>query len=226
MTSKELSRNEIAEKNFGLIWCVVKRFQNRGYEMEDLFQIGCIGLLKAIDRFDAAYGVQFSTYAVPLISGEIKRFLRDDGLIKVSRMYKEQFFKINHATEELTKTLGRAPTMEELENRTGYTKEEIVVAMDSCSEVESIYKTIYQGDGEGILLIDQLKEEHNATEFIENRLAVKELLDQLQEKERRLIILRYFQEKTQGETANLLGMTQVQVSRMEKKILNKLKRFC
>lgn len=218
------ARDTMVEENLGLIWSIVRRFTGRGCEMEDLFQIGCIGLIKAIDKFDLSYDVQFSTYAVPLITGEIKRFLRDDGMIKVSRIYKENAVKINRAAESLKNELGREPTTGELEERTGLSKEDIVLASDACSEVESIYKTIYQGDGTAISVIDRIGDGRNDHELVENRMAVKSLLEGLEEQERELMILRYFKEKTQMETAAELGISQVQVSRQEKKILNKLRK--
>ena len=176
--------------------------------MEDLIQIGSIGLLKAIDKFDLSYDVRFSTYAVPMIAGEIKRFLRDDGMIKVSRSLKEMAVKVCMTREKLEKDYGREPTLEEVSEEIGATREEIVMAMESASEVESLHKTIYQGDGNAISLMDGIKEEKDASE---------ELLDHM------LLNSRYFEDLTQVQVAKQLDMTQVQVSRMEKKILGKLR---
>ena len=150
------ARDTLIEENLGLVHFIVKRFLNRGYEVEDLFQIGCIGLLKAVDQFDTQYGVKFSTYAVPLITGEIKRFLRDDGMIKVSRSLKENGYRIRQASERLTTENGRESTMKELENATGLKKEEIAMAMEANVEIESIYKTVYQSDGNEIYLVDRI----------------------------------------------------------------------
>lgn len=217
------ARDQLISDNLGLVWSIVRRFTGRGYDLEDLFQIGCIGLMKAIDKFDLTMEVKLSTYAVPLITGEIKRFLRDDGIIKVSRSVKENGWKIKQAAERLSAALGREATIEELAKEVGLAAEEIVVAMEASMDVESIYKPVYQGDGKEIDLVDKLPEKHNETERCLNKIVTKQLLDSLEETERRLMILRYFDEKTQSEIAATLGISQVQVSRLEKKILLKLR---
>ena len=217
------AREMIVEENLGLVFTVVKRFLGRGCEMEDLVQIGSIGLLKAIDKFDLGFEVKFSTYAVPLIAGEIKRFLRDDGMIKVSRSLKEMAAQIYSTKDQMEKRLGREPMMEELELELGLSGEEMMLALESCSEIESIYRPVYQGDGNAVLLMDKLEEKENANEKILNHMLLEQLLKLLEEQERRLIDLRYFRDKTQMETARELGLTQVQVSRMEKKILKKMR---
>lgn len=217
------AREQLVEENLGLVFTIVKRFTGRGTEMEDLIQIGSIGLLKAIDHFDLNYDVKFSTYAVPMIAGEVKRFLRDDGMLKVSRMLKETAYKTSIAREILEKSLGREPTLEEIEKEAGIAKEEIVLAMEAAAEVESLQKPVYQGDGTTLYLEDRLEERENRNEKILNEMLLQQLLGILDEKERRLIELRYFQEKTQSEIASELSMTQVQVSRMEKKILQKMR---
>ena len=218
------ARDVLIQENLGLVRHIVKRFVNRGYEMEDLFQIGTIGLIKAIDKFDMEYGVQFSTYAVPLIMGEIKRFLRDDGLVKVSRTLKENGYKIRQAEEKISHTKGHNATLEELAEATGFSREEIVLAMEANTEVESIYKPVYQSDGSEIYLVDQIADKENDKEKLLNHIMLTELLDELDEKERELITLRYFQDKTQVEVAKKLGVSQVQVSRLEKKILIRMRR--
>ena len=217
------ARDTIFEENIGLIWSIVKRFQNRGVELEDLFQIGSIGLLKAVDKFDLSYDVKFSTYAVPMISGEIKRFLRDDGMIKVSRSLKEVCYKAYLAREKLEKELGRDPQIAEMAGEIGIPQEELMMALDSNVEIESLQKTIYQGEGNDIRLIDTLEEKKNRQEESLNRILLEEILGQLTVSERRLIYMRYFQERTQTEIARELGVSQVQVSRMEKKILKRLR---
>ena len=217
------ARDTIFEENIGLIWSIVKRFQNRGVELEDLFQIGSIGLLKAVDKFDLSYDVKFSTYAVPMISGEIKRFLRDDGMIKVSRSLKEVCYKAYLAREKLEKELGRDPQIAEMAGEIGIPQEELMMALDSNVEIESLQKTIYQGEGNDIRLIDKLEEKKNRQEESLNRILLEEILGQLTVSERRLIYMRYFQERTQTEIARELGVSQVQVSRMEKKILKRLR---
>ena len=217
------ARDRLVENNMGLIWSIVRRFMNRGYEPEDLFQIGSIGLLKAIDKFDTGYDVKFSTYAVPMITGEIKRFLRDDGMLKVSRTIKENAVKIRGVRETMSSELNREPTIEELSRKTGISKEDVVLALDSANEVESLHKTVYQGDGSAILLMDRLEENRNDQEELLNRLLLEELLKEVSDKERELITLRYFEEKTQSDIAKRLGISQVQVSRMEKRILTRLR---
>lgn len=213
------AREVLIEKNLGLVHAIVRRFIGRGVEQEDLFQIGAIGLMKAIDHFDLAYEVKFSTYAVPLISGEIKRFLRDDGLVKVSRTLKEQGLKISLARQKLQGSLGREPTLEELAEETGLPAEEIVAATEADYQVESIYAPMYQKDGNEVLLMDTLGQEDKEKEALLNHMLLKQLMKELNETESMLIKLRYFQEKTQTEVAGFLGISQVQVSRMEKKIL-------
>lgn len=217
------AREMLVEENLGLVFTVVRRFTGRGCEMEDLIQIGSIGLLKAIDKFDLNYEVKFSTYAVPLIAGEIKRFLRDDGIIKVSRSLKEMAVLIYGTRESMEKRLGREPTMEELESELKISREDMMLALEASSEVESIYRPIYQGDGNAVMLMDKLEERENANEKVLNHMLLEQLLRLLEDQERQLIDLRYFHDKTQMETARELGISQVQVSRMEKKILNKMR---
>lgn len=214
------SREVLIEQNLGLVHHIVKRFLNRGYEAEDLFQIGVIGLMKAIDKFNTSFEVKFSTYAVPLIAGEIKRFIRDDGMVKVSRTLKENGIKIKYARERLNMKLNRDPTLEEVAGETGLTTEEVVLAMEANVQVESIYQSVYQNDGNEIYMVDQLADKgRDEQESMLNHLVIKQLIEGLPETEQKLIILRYYQDKTQTEVAKLLGISQVQVSRMEKKIL-------
>ena len=217
------AREVLIENNLGLVHHIVKRFVGRGYDPEDLFQIGCIGLMKAIDKFDLQFDVKFSTYAVPMISGEIKRCLRDDGMVKVSRSVKENGWKITQARERLQYVLGREPTLQELQKETGLSLDDIVMALEAGVEVESIYKSVYQSDGNEIYLIDQLMGDQNEKEYLLNQMLVSQLLDELQGTEKELILLRYFQGKTQVEIARRLGISQVQVSRLEKKILQKMR---
>lgn len=217
------ARETLVEENLGLVYSIARRFLGRGVEMEDLIQIGSIGLLKAIDKFDLSFDVRFSTYAVPMISGEIKRFLRDDGIIKVSRSLKQTAMKACMVREMLEKREGREPSIGEIAREIGMESEEIVLAMESAAEVESIYKTIYQGDGSAIALMDKLEEKENANDKLLDHMVLYEVLDSLEEKEQKLIRLRYFDEKTQSQAAKELSMTQVQVSRLEKKILQKMR---
>lgn len=219
----EKARTQLVEENVGLIWCVVKRFYGRGTDPEDLFQIGSIGLLKAIDKFDLSYDVKFSTYAVPMISGEIKRFLRDDGMIKVSRSLKELAYKAYVLKEQMQERLNREPTIEELAENLQVDKEELAMALESGGEVESLHKPIYQKDGNEIQLMDRLEEKEGQEEKILNHTLLKQLLEQLKKEERQLIYMRYFANKTQSEIGKTMGISQVQVSRLEKKILGYLR---
>ena len=208
------ARDLLFEENTGLIYSVAKRFLGRGVEMEDLFQIGSIGLLKAVDKFDMSYDVKFSTYAVPMIIGEIKRYLRDDGILNHYRIYQVR--------EALTRRLEREPTTGEMAEEMGISIEELVMTMESGAEVESLHKTIYQGEGTEISLMDKLPEKENRQEKVLDRIFLEEILGTLEAKERRLIYMRYFQNMTQMEIAHELGVSQVQVSRMEKRILRSL----
>jgi RNA polymerase sporulation-specific sigma factor len=218
------SRDKILTDNMPLIWSVVGRFINRGYEREDLFQIGCIGMLKAIDRFDISFNVAFSTYAVPLITGEIRRFLRDDGIIKISRTIKENQNKILVATAKFREENNKEPTMTQLSEMCHITEEDVVCAIDSLRTVESIYKESDGKDGNKTFLLDSIEDKRATEEKTLNRIMVNQLLSTLDKKDKKIIELRYFKNKTQSEIAQYLGVTQVQVSRMEKKILNSLKK--
>ena len=217
------ARDILIEENMGLIHHVVKRFLGRGVEAEDLFQIGAVGLVKAVDRFDLSFGVRFSTYAVPMIAGEIKRFLRDDSMIKVSRSLKELAVKAARLREQLLMERGEEPGVDELAERLRVEPEELVQAMDSCTEVESLQKVISQGGGEGVSLMERVEQGKDEQEALLRRILLEELLSSLDPKERRLIVLRFFHDRTQTQVASELGMSQVQVSRLEKKILSALK---
>lgn len=218
----KLARDKILIENTGLIWSIVRRFLNRGHEGEDLFQIGCIGMLKAIDRFDTEFDVAFSTYAVPMIAGEIRRFIRDDGIVKISRKIKENQMKIMHQREIYINEKKQEPTIEELEKVCDLTKEEIVMAMDASRNVESIDKEMYSKDS-AYTLMDLAEDDTNIEETVLNKIMVQQLMDMLESKERKIINLRYFKNKTQSQVAKEMGMTQVQVSRLEKKILNSMR---
>lgn len=218
----KLARDKILIENTGLIWSIVRRLLNRGHEGEDLFQIGCIGMLKAIDRFDTEFDVAFSTYAVPMIAGEIRRFIRDDGIVKISRKIKENQMKIMHQREIYINEKKQEPTIEELEKVCDLTKEEIVMAMDASRNVESIDKEMYSKDS-AYTLMDLAEDDTNIEETVLNKIMVQQLMDMLESKERKIINLRYFKNKTQSQVAKEMGMTQVQVSRLEKKILNSMR---
>lgn len=217
------ARDTLYEENVGLVYSIVKRFLGRGVEMEDLIQIGSIGLIKAVDKFDLSYDVKFSTYAVPMIVGEIKRFLRDDGILKISRSIKETHYKVYQVSQELEKKLGKEPTLKDISKEIGMPMEELVLVMEAKTEVESLQKPIFQGEGTEISLMDKLPENINYQENVLNRIFLEEILNTLDGKQRQLICMRYFQDMTQTEIAKRLGVSQVQVSRMEKKILEKLR---
>lgn len=225
------ARDALVAENLGLVRAIARRFDNRGHDREELFQIGCIGLMKAIDKFDLSLKLAFSTYAVPVITGEIRRFLRDDGMVRVSRTLKENAYKIYKAREMLCRELGREPSLAEVSAATELSLEEIVMATEASREVESIYQPVYEKDGDELLMIDQISgseredftREEPEKEAVLNQMVIDQLLGLLNEQERKLIELRYFENKTQVEVAGELGMTQVQVSRLEKKILLRLR---
>ncbi|MDF2882274.1 MAG: sigF [Clostridiaceae bacterium] len=215
--------NKLVEVNLPLVSVISKKFLNRGYEYEDIFQIGSMGLIKAINNFNSEFNVKFSTYAVPMIMGEIKRFLRDDGMIKVSRSVKSTAKKLHYDREQLTKKLSREPTIEELSSFSGVSSEDIIFASESINNLQYLYDTIHQDDGAPVLLIDKLSENPEESGDMIDKLALKEVLNNLDGKSRKIIMLRYFKDKTQVQVAKLLGISQVQVSRIEKKVLKAMK---
>lgn len=217
---KEIMSSLITE-NSNLIWSIVTRFKDRGYETQDLYQIGCIGFIKSIKRFDTNYDVKLSTYAVPYILGEIKRFIRDDGPVKVSRSIKELSYKIKIVQREFISKKGREVTIEELTKILKSNKEDILIAIDSTNSVESIDRNI--NDSDDLTIMDKLKSNIDEEKEIINRITIKDLMEKLDEKSKKIIILRYFRGKTQSQVARFMGISQVQVSRMEKKILNNMK---
>ncbi|CCO08962.1 RNA polymerase sporulation sigma factor SigF [Desulforamulus hydrothermalis] len=217
------ARERLVNCNLKLVFNLVQRFNNRGYELEDLFQIGCIGLMKAIDKFDLSYDVKFSTYAVPMIVGEIRRFLRDDSPVKVSRSLKETAYKIQQTRDRLTARLGREPSINEIADELGFGREEVVNALEAAQTPTSIYETLHQDDGDPIYILDQLSGEADGDAPWLEKLAVKQLLIELPERDRQILLWRFFEDKTQSEVALRLGLSQVQVSRLERQALKKLK---
>lgn len=209
----------IIEQNQGLVWSVVKKFAGRGLEFDDLYQIGVIGLMKCIDKFDTSFEVKFSTYAVPMIMGEIRRFLRDDGMIKISRPIKELSIKIKYAKDEFTRKTGTMPTIGELADMLEVTNEDIILALDVTRDVESLYQSTNRSDGSTVYLLDKIASKNDDEEKIIDVLALNQVIDKLPSKEREIIMLRYFEDKTQSEVAKIIGVSQVQVSRLEKKVL-------
>lgn len=229
------AREVLIENNLGLVRSIVRRYRGRGVEEEDLFQIGTIGLMKAIDKFDLSRNLQFSTYAVPMIAGEIKRFLRDDGPVKVSRIIRENEAKIRCCSRKLRVRLGREPTIREICEDTGLSTEEVVEAMEASATVESLYSVSYSEDGSELTLADRVVGGDKGSvgmlstavgslgdpekEKVLDHMLVAKLLSDLSEEERQLVTLRYFADQTQVQVAKQLGISQVQVSRLEKKIL-------
>lgn len=219
------AREKLISDNLGLVWSIVRRFEHRGYEREELFQIGCIGLMKAIDKFETAFEVKLSTYAVPMIVGEIKRFLRDSSMMKVSRSLKENGWRVKKASDRLSQEYGRDATLQEISEEIGLSVEDIVEAMGANEEVASIYQPVYQSDDSEIYLVDQVSGgKIPKTEELVDHLLLEQLLGELDEKEKELIELRYFKEMTQVQVAAKLGVSQVQVSRMERRILLRMRR--
>jgi RNA polymerase sporulation-specific sigma factor len=209
----------LISQNAGLIWAVAKRFAGRGIETDDLYQLGCLGFIKAVNGFDLCYGTQFSTYAVPKISGEIRRFLRDDGTVKVSRTIKEQAAVIKSMRNQLTGALGREPTLQEISRQTGLSPEEIALAENATASVESIHRELGQ---EGFSLENILADEQSEEKLLE-KIALQQAMEKLQERESTVIKLRYFHGLTQDRVSKVLGVSQVQVSRIEKKALQNLR---
>ena len=212
---------QLINENSGLIWSVARRFIGRGAETDDLYQLGCLGFLKAVEGFDLEFGTQFSTYAVPKISGEIRRFLRDDGTLKVSRSLKEQAASIRSVRSKLTTLLGREPTIQELSDQTGFSPEEIALAETATSATESIQRTV--GD-EGFSLEDVLTDTESEEQMVE-KIALRQAVEKLPERERLVIQLRYYHSLTQQRVAKVMNVSQVQVSRIEKKALEKIREF-
>ena len=218
----KVARDKVYEENIGLIYSVVKRFAGRGVEAEDLFQIGSIGLLKAVDKFDTSFEVKFSTYAVPMIIGEIRRYLRDTGIIKVSRSLKESQYRVFKIREDLEKKLGREPSVTELAEAAEISLEELNMVLEAGAEVESLHKTIYQGEGTELSLLDKIPEKENRQEKLLDKVLLEELLGRLEAEERKLIYMRYFQDMTQTEIARQLHISQVQVSRLLRRTLKRI----
>ncbi|MBR4945298.1 MAG: RNA polymerase sporulation sigma factor SigF [Peptococcaceae bacterium] len=218
----DAARERLINCNLRLVFNLIQRFSSRGYEMEDLFQIGTIGLIKAIDKFDTTYDVRFSTYAVPMIVGEIRRFLRDDGPIKISRSLKETGIRIRYAQEQLTKELGRAPKLNEVAEKLEITPEQLTEALEATQYLTSIHEEVYQDDGDAIYVIDQLADRDEDGRFLEH-MALGEVMERLPEREKNILYLRFYRDKTQTEVARRIGISQVQVSRLERSALKKVR---
>jgi len=220
------ARERLVNCNLKLVFNLVQRFQNRGYELEDLFQIGTIGLIKAIDKFDPTYKVKFSTYAVPMIIGEIRRFLRDDNPVKVSRSYKELATRIYKSREKMIKELSREPTINELAQDLDVSSDDVVSSLEAVQTPTSIHETVFQDEGDPIYVLDQLAtdcEVNNDIWF--DKLNLKGAMLQIPPKLRQIIIMRFFQDRTQVEVAEMLGISQVQVSRLERQALKLIRQI-
>ena len=220
-TGDEQAMSRIVTENSGLIWSVARRFYGRGVELDDLYQLGCVGFIKAVRGFDVGYGTQFSTYAVPKISGEIRRFLRDDGSIKVSRSIKEQANRIRSARNALEQKLGREPTLSELSAETGLEAEEIAVAETATGQTESLNRET----GEDGFTLEQTLGDYTQEERMLEHVALREALATLDSRAQRVIALRFFHGMTQERTAKILGVSQVQVSRIERRAIQELRNF-
>lgn len=218
----EVARETLVEANLNLVRSMIQRFLGRGYDWDDLFQIGCIGLVKAIDRFDISYDVKFSTYAVPMILGEVKRFLRDDSPVKVSRPVKELAYRVYRLQEKLQIEMGREPTIQEIAKELSLPSAEVVSALEAVQMPTSLYEMTYYHNGDPIYLMDQIKQNEESPMF--DKLALKQVLTKLPERERTIIFMRFFQDKTQSEIARLIGISQVQVSRLEKQALHHIRK--
>lgn len=216
--------DRLIRENNGLIWSIVKRFMNRGYEVEDLYQIGCMGFIKSIKRFDTNFEVKLSTYSVPYILGEIKRFIRDDGPIKISRSIKELNVKINELKRQYLLN-GKEITIEQICKELKVQKEDVIIAMESTNAVESMdaAANAEDKDGKQMKIFDKMSTGKNEEEIITNRMVVNQLINELKDRDKEIILLRFFKEKTQTEVAKILGISQVQVSRIERKVLNEMK---
>lgn len=210
--------------NSGLIWSAVRKFSGRGAEPEDLYQIGAIGLIKAINKFDTAYDVEFSTYAVPMIIGEIRRFLRDDGIVKVSRSLKETASHAKSAAEKIYRETGREASLCEIASMINSTAQDVALSFEATQPTESIYKTIHEGDNNSVLLIDKIHSRDDGEDNIVTSVALKQAIKNLPSRERQILMLRYYKEKTQSEVAKIMGVSQVQISRIEKKLLGTLRK--
>ena len=219
----ELDR--LIRQNNGLIWSIVKRFANRGYELEDLYQVGCIGFIKSIKRFDTSFDVKLSTYTVPYILGEIKRHIRDDGPIKVSRSIKELNVKIRELQKEYLIKKGKEITIEEMSKILKVSKEDITIAIESAKPIESIESKVFDDKGnKTVTLADKISTQKDEQELITNKIVIKDLIKDLEDKDKEVILLRCYKEKTQTQIAKILGISQVQVSRIEKKVLEKMRK--
>ena len=221
----EEARNTFINGNLRLVLSVIQRFYGRGENADDLFQVGCVGLIKAIDNFDLSQNVQFSTYAVPMIVGEVKRYLRDNNSIRVSRSVRDLAYKAIQAKEKMTKEKGREPTIEEIAKELNVEKEEIAFSLDAIQDPVSLQEPVYNDGAESIFLMDQVKDSKNTDELWIEKMAIEGALKKLNEKEKNIVVKRFFDGKTQMEVADEIGISQAQVSRLEKSAISHIKRW-
>ena len=219
------AREKLVTDNLGLIWNIIKRFKGRGTEQEDLFQIGCIGLMKAIDRFDQTFGVCFSTYAVPMIIGEVKRYLRDNNSIRVSRSIRDLAYKAIQFKEKYTKEKGKEPSIEEIAKGLGVEKEEVAFSFNAIQDPISLQEPVYNDGSESIFVIEQVKDNKNTDELWAEKMTINVALEKLNTKEKAIIMKRFFDGRTQMEVAEEIGISQAQVSRLEKSAIEHIKRL-
>ena len=221
----ENARTTFVKGNLKLVLSVVQRFSNRGEDPDDLFQIGCIGLIKAIDNFDLSQDVKFSTYAVPMIIGEIRRYLRDNNPIRVSRSMRDTAYKALGAKERLTASLQREPTVEEIARELGLKREDVVIAMEAIVDPVSLFDSVYNDDSDTIYLMDQVRDTHETESNWVEEISLRQAISHLTDREKRILSLRFYAGKTQTEVAAEIGISQAQVSRLEKNALNEIKKF-
>ena len=218
------ARDEFINGNLKLVLSVIQRFSNRGENLDDLFQVGCIGLIKSIDNFDTSQDVRFSTYAVPMIIGEIRRYLRDNNMVRVSRSMRDTAYKALAAKERLSNSLGREPTVEEISSQVGLPREEVVMAMEAIIEPVSLYDPVYSDESDSLYIMDQVRDDtYNDNNWIEE-ISLRQAINQLTEREKHILSLRFFAGKTQVEVASEVGISQAQVSRLEKSALTQIKK--
>jgi len=217
------ARDELIKGNLRLVLSVIQRFTNRGENADDLFQVGCIGLIKAIDHFDTSHGVRFSTYGVPMIIGEIRRYLRDNNSIRVSRSLRDTAYKAMQVKEKMTAENDREPTVEEIAEKLDIPREEVVVALESVVAPVSLYEPVFSNGGDTIYVMDQIGDNNDDNNWLDE-ISLKEAIKNLSERERNILSLRYFKGKTQMEVASEIGISQAQVSRLEKTALDKVKK--
>jgi len=218
------ARNELIQGNLRLVLSVVQRFANRGEPMDDLFQVGCIGLIKAIDHFDLEQGVRFSTYAVPMIIGEIRRYLRDNSAIRVSRSMRDNAYRALTAKEKLTREKLREPTIDEIARELGMKKEDVVFALDAISDPISLYEPVFQDGGETVCVMDQVRDSRSTDESWLDNILMKQAVTELSDREKRILALRFYDGRTQMDVAKEIGISQAQVSRLEKGVIEKIKK--